>query len=52
MNPETRGKIVKILISGLEVGNRTTVTTDERRYILQKSIGLWFHIYAADVDES
>ncbi|MEH2472041.1 hypothetical protein V1281_006772 [Nitrobacteraceae bacterium AZCC 2161] len=52
MDPSTRGKIVKVLLAGLDVGNRTTVTTEERRYILQKSIGLWFHIYAADVEES
>lgn len=45
---ETRGKIVSILTSGLEVGNETFVRTEERSYSLQKSIGLWFHVIAAD----
>jgi hypothetical protein len=48
MSVDTRGKIVKILLDGLEVGNITSVTTDDRKFILQKSIGLWFHIIAAN----
>jgi hypothetical protein len=51
MNVDTRGKIVKILLDGLEVGNITSVTTDDRKFILQKSIGLWFHIIAANSDD-
>ena len=48
MNADTRGKILKILLDGLEVGSYTLVRTDERKYILQKSMGLWFHVNAAD----
>ena len=51
MSVDTRGKIVKILLDGLEVGNITSVTTDDRKFILQKSIGLWFHIIAASSDD-
>jgi hypothetical protein len=51
MSVDTRGKIVKILLDGLEVGNITSVTTDDRKFILQKSMGLWFHIIAANSDD-
>lgn len=48
MSADTRGKILNILTSGLEVGNETSLLTEERKYLLQKSVGLWFHVIAAD----
>src|SRR5208282_5582379 len=32
----TRGQIIKILLDGLNVGNIATISTDERKFILQK----------------
>jgi hypothetical protein len=51
MSSDTRGKIMNILTSGLEVGNYSEIRTDERKYILQKSLGLWFHVMAADYED-
>jgi hypothetical protein len=51
INLGTRGKIIKILLDGLNVGNIATISTDERKFILQKSVGLWFHILAVDSDD-
>lgn len=48
---ETRGKILKVLLDGLAIGNETTITTDERKFTLQKSLGLWLHIFASDADQ-
>lgn len=48
---DTRGKIVNVLVNGLEAGNETSIKTDERKYILQKSVGLWFHVLAADGED-
>jgi hypothetical protein len=48
MSTDMRGKILKVLTDGLEVGNEISVITDERKYLLQKSMGLWFHVIAAD----
>jgi hypothetical protein len=47
-SPDARGKILSTLTSGLEVGNEISITTEDRKYLLQKSIGLWFHVLAAD----
>jgi hypothetical protein len=49
LDTAARGKIMNTLISGLEVGSQISITTDERRFILQKSMGIWFHVYASDV---
>jgi hypothetical protein len=38
----------KLLTDGLQVGNEISVITDERKYLLQKSMGLWFHVIAAE----
>jgi hypothetical protein len=48
MSADTRGKIFNVLTSGLDVGQEVSVLTDERKYLLQKSMGLWFHVIAAD----
>ena len=40
-----------VLLDGLEVGNITSLMTDDRKFILQKSIGSWFHIIAANFDD-
>ena len=48
LNESARGKIVSTLMSGLDVGNEISVQTDERKFLLQKSLGLWFHVIAAD----
>jgi hypothetical protein len=45
-----RGKIMNTLIEGLSVGTLAMIRTEERKFTLQKSLGLWFHIYAADVE--
>ena len=50
-NIEQRSKILKLLIEGLAVGNSTTISTSERKFTLQKSLGLWFHIYAFDIPD-
>jgi len=44
----TRGKLMSALIRGMEVGDSISIVTGERRYILQKGVGVWFHVYAAD----
>jgi hypothetical protein len=51
MNIDARGKILKLLLDGLDVGNSTTIATDDRKFILQKSLGLWFQVLAADVED-
>jgi hypothetical protein len=51
LKADDRGKIMNVLIEGLSVGTLVSIRTEERKFILQKSIGLWFHINAADVDE-
>lgn len=48
LSKDDRGKIIGTLTSGLEVGNQISVETDERKYVLQKSVGLWFHVIAAE----
>jgi len=48
MSADTRGKIMNVLTSGLDVGQEISVLTEERKYLLQKSMGLWFHVIAAD----
>jgi hypothetical protein len=47
VSADTRGKILSTLTSGLEVGDEISIHTEERKYLLQKSIGLWFHVIAA-----
>jgi hypothetical protein len=51
LSGDTRGKILHLLLNGLEVGTSTTVVTEERKFILQKSLGIWFHVYAADEED-
>jgi hypothetical protein len=51
LDQEARSKILSTLTSGLEVGNEISVVTDERKYLLQKSVGLWFHVIAADGED-
>lgn len=51
LTADVRGKILKVLLYGLNVGSLTTVRTDERKYTLQKSVGLWFHVYATDAED-
>jgi len=51
LNIETRGRILKLLLQGLDLGNTTTITTAERKFTLQKSLGIWFHINATDGDD-
>ncbi|VFU07896.1 conserved exported protein of unknown function [Methylocella tundrae] len=48
---EHQSEIISVLFKGLKVGESITIKTAERRYILQKSAGLWFHIYAADAPD-
>ncbi len=51
MDEDTRSKILGTLTSGLDLGNEISIATDERKYLLQKSIGLWFHVIAADGED-
>jgi hypothetical protein len=48
MSEDARGKILSTLTSGLDVGNEISIQTDERKFLLQKSLGLWLHVIAAD----
>jgi len=48
LSADARGKILSTLTSGLDVGNEISIQTEERKYLLQKSLGLWFHVIAAD----
>jgi hypothetical protein len=48
LDKEARNKILTTLTSGLDVGNKMSIETEERKYVLQKSMGLWFHVIAAD----
>lgn len=45
---DARGKILSTLTGALDVGNEISIQTDERKFLLQKSMGLWFHVIAAD----
>jgi hypothetical protein len=47
VDADARGKILSTLTSGLAVGNEISIQTEERKYLLQKSMGLWFHVIAA-----
>lgn len=51
LDAQQRGKIVGTLVDGLAVGTEVSITTDERKYVLQKSLGLWFHVIAADGED-
>jgi hypothetical protein len=48
---EARGKILSTLTGGLAVGSEISIQTAERKYLLQKSVGLWFHVIAADGED-
>ena len=48
LNAEARSKILSTLRGGLAVGNEISIQTAERKYLLQRSVGLWFHVIAAD----
>ena len=48
LNKDARGKVLSTLTSGLDVGNEISIQTEERKFLLQKSVGLWFHVIAAD----
>jgi len=48
LDKEARNKILTTLTSGLDVGNKMSIETEERKYVLQKSMGLWFHVIAAE----
>lgn len=48
MNAADRAKILAILVQGLSVGNEATISTDDRKFSLQKSIGIWLNISASD----
>jgi hypothetical protein len=48
LSGDARGKVLSTLTSGLEVGNEISIQTDERKFLLQKSLGLWFHVIAGD----
>jgi len=48
LSEDSRNKVLTTLTSGLDVGNEISIQTDERKFLLQKSVGLWFHVIAAD----
>jgi hypothetical protein len=49
---DARGKIISTLMDGIGIGQSASITTEERKYILQKSAGVWLYIIAADSDET
>ena len=51
LSEDARGKVLSTLTSGLEVGNEISLAIEERKYVLQKSLGLWFHVMAADGED-
>jgi hypothetical protein len=46
-----RGKILALLISAIPLGDEASIKTLERRYIIQKGMGIWLHVYAADAED-
>lgn len=50
LDRDKRGKIMGTLIDALALGQEASIRTEERKFTLQKSMGLWFHIEAADVE--
>jgi len=51
VSDKDRGKIISLLIEALPVGNLMSIETEERKFTLQKSMGLWFTVEAADEAE-
>jgi hypothetical protein len=51
IDADARGKIINLLIDGLSLWHETSITTDERKFTLQKSMGIWFHVSASDVED-
>ena len=47
---DARGKIMAVLIKGIDVGTDVRVANEETRFIMQKTLGagLWFHVEAVD----
>jgi hypothetical protein len=50
LDQDKRAKVINALMEGVLLGTEASIRTDDRKFILQKSVGLWFHIYAADAD--
>jgi hypothetical protein len=48
LKEDARGKVISTLMTGLDIGNEASIKTNDRKFLLQKSIGLWFHVIAAD----
>jgi hypothetical protein len=48
LSEDARNKVLTTLTSGLDVGNEISIQTDQRKFLLQKSMGLWFHVIAGD----
>jgi len=49
---DTKAKLFGVLLEGLDYGNATTIETDDRKFVLQKSIGLWLHIIAINSQQA
>jgi hypothetical protein len=49
---EDKHKILAALIDGLSLGKEVMILTDDRKFLLQKSMGLWLHIIAADSEQA
>jgi len=47
-----RSKILGLLFEALEIANSASIVTDERKIIIQKSMGIWFHVYASGSTDS
>ncbi len=45
---KVRGDILGTLMQGILVGNAASISTAERKFIMQKVQGIWFHIYAVN----
>jgi hypothetical protein len=48
---DDRGDILGGLVKSLNHGNEATLTTDARKYLMQKGAGVWFTVIAAASDE-
>ena len=49
---EGKAKVMSVLIDGLDIGNSDEIMTDDRKFGMQKGMGLWLTIYAADAAAS
>jgi hypothetical protein len=52
LSGDQRGKLIDTLFGGLAIGNTVSVTTDDRKYVVEKGAGIMFYIEASDSTEA